>query len=421
MFDGDLLDDDEFPGGVFSDEIDGGRAGAWIRLGDRGITARTSEGREFVITYSDCDLELGGDSGRMLFCRTSDRSLTFFCEDRRFPEALKRAAVGELFERVEGIFAAGSRQRWISRVGLWVMLTVVLLLAVGGWFGLVAAARVAVESVPMTVDEEIGEAALPAVLAEHGNEIRNPKATNAVQSIVDRLAPHAAIQGVNYRVLIVDSEVVNALALPGGTILVFRGLIDTAESSEQLAVVLAHEMSHVTLRHHLNQIARSVGLVAAVNIFIGDAGGIVALGSEVLQSATLNNYSQAQETEADLEGARMMHKAGLDPQAMIQMLGNLPDAHLPGALSWLSTHPNSEERIHSVRQFLADAAPRDYSQLGVRLEEIRNALDEAQNKAPQIDEAPVDARNGDNDGQDIQASDQEPTADAARQSGDTND
>ena len=101
MFDGDLLDDDEFPGGVFSDEIDGGRSGAHLRLGDRGITARTSEGREFVIGYSDCDLELGGDSGRMVFCRTADRSLTFFCEDRRFPEALKRAAVGELFEQVD--------------------------------------------------------------------------------------------------------------------------------------------------------------------------------------------------------------------------------------------------------------------------------------------------------------------------------
>ena len=378
MFDGDLLDDDEFPGGVFSDEIDGGRAGAHIRLGDRGITARTSEGREFVITYSECDLELGGDSGRMVFCRTADRTLTFFCEDRRFPEALKRAAVGELFEQVDTILIAGNRQRWVGRVGLWVTLAVSTVALIGAYYGVVALARVAITSVPIAVDQEIGEAALPAVLSEFGEEIKSPMALDAVQAVVDRLAPHAAVRGVNYRVLIVDSNVVNALALPGGTILVFRGLIDEMDSTEQLSAVIAHEMSHVTLRHHLRQISRSVGIVAAIHIVIGDVGGIVALGTEVLQTAALNNYSQSQETEADLEGARMMHAAGLDPQAMIQMLDSLPDAHLHGALSWLSTHPNSDERIKPVQQFLDEAEPRDYSQLDFRLDELRRMLDDAQ-------------------------------------------
>ena len=199
---------------------------------------------------------------------------------------------------------------------------------------------------------------------------------------------------MNYHVLIVDSNVVNALALPGGTILVFRGLIDEMDSTEQLSAVLAHEMSHVTLRHHLTQIARSVGIVAAVNIVIGDVGGIVAIGSEVLQNAALNNYSQVQETEADLEGARMMHEAGINPQAMIQMLGNLPDAHLHGALSWLSTHPNSDERIKSVQQFLDDAAPRKYSPVDFRLEELRELLGEDQSEEPKDVEATDD--NGDN-------------------------
>ncbi|MFT5326514.1 MAG: Zn-dependent protease with chaperone function [Planctomycetaceae bacterium] len=402
MFDGDLLDDDEFPGGVFSDEIDGGRAGAHIRLGDRGITARTSEGREFVITYSDCDLELGGDSGRMVFCRTADRTLTFFCEDRRFPEALKRAAVGELFEQVDTILIAGNRQRWVGRMGLWVTLAVCAVALVGAYYGVVALARVAIKSVPIVVDQEIGEAALPAVLSEFGEEIKSPKALDAVQRIVDRLAPHATVRGVNYRVLIVDSNVDNALALPGGTILVFRGLIDTMDSTEQLSAVIAHEMSHVTLRHHLTQIARSVGIVAAVNIVIGDVGGIVAIGSEVLQNAALNNYSQVQETEADLEGARMMHEAGIDPQAMIQMLDNLPDVHLHGALSWLSTHPNSDERIRSVQQFLDEAEPRDYSQLDFRLEELRGLLDETQA------EQPIDDEPGDDNIENIQLPDDSP-------------
>jgi beta-barrel assembly-enhancing protease len=405
MFDSDLLDDDEFPGGVFSDEIQGGRAGAVMRLGDRGIKARASDGREFVIDYSDCDLELGGDSGRMVFCRTSDRSLTFFCEDRRFPEALKRAAIGELFEQIEIILAAGQRNRWKSRLGLWALLAVTFLVAVGGWFGLVAGARTAIRSVPMSVDQKIGDAALPSILSEFGEAIESPKATKAVQDIVERLAPHGAVLDVNYKVLIVDSDVVNALALPGGTILVFRGLIDTMDSTEQLAAVIAHEMSHVTLRHHLHQIARSVGIVAAINVVIGDVGGIVALGTEVLESATLNNYSQVQETEADIEGARMMHEAGMDPRAMIEMLNNLPDSGLPHALSWLSTHPDSEERAATVQELLDGLPPREYGPIDTQLIDIQNFLDEVTaddendmvEEVPQIGESPVNANAKNND------------------------
>lgn len=377
MFDGELLDDDEFPGGVFSDEIDGGRAGAVIRVGDRGITARTSDNDEFVVGFSDCNLQLGGESGRMLFCRTADRSITIFCEDRRFPEALKRASAGDLYEQLEELTAAGNRQRLKARAGFWTLAALALVLAVAGWFGLIVGARVAVTAVPIQVDEQIGSAVLPEILSQYGQEITSPQVRKAVQSIVDRLAVHGKVPDVNYDVRIIDSDIVNAMALPGGKILVFQGLIDSMETTEQLAAVLAHEMAHVTLRHHLRQIASSVGIVAAVSIIVGDAGGVVALGAEVLQSATLNNYSQTQETEADLEGARMMHDAELDPRAMIKMLGHLPDAHLPDALSWLATHPDSDVRAEAVQQLLAGLPVREYSQLEVDLADLRQRLRDA--------------------------------------------
>ena len=100
----------------------------------------------------------------------------------------------------------------------------------------------------------------------------------------------------------------------------------------------------------------------------------------------------------------MMHAAGLDPQAMIQMLDSLPNAHLHGPLSWLSTHPNSNERINSVQQFLDETESRDYSQLEFRLEELRTILDNTQTDVvlnserndketandPPVDDSPVD-------------------------------
>ncbi len=134
MFDEHDFDDDEFSGGVFSQEIDGGRAGAYIRLGDRGIRARTTDGREFVVPYEDCRLEMGGVSGRMLFCRTADRSLTIFTEDRKFPMALQRASSGGLFEQVEEILASGrSRHRRNVLLG-WGLVGAVLACLVGGYY-----------------------------------------------------------------------------------------------------------------------------------------------------------------------------------------------------------------------------------------------------------------------------------------------
>ena len=80
-----------YQGGLFSEEVPDGRTGAEVRLGDRGILARTQEGREFRVGYRDCELDVGGASGRMVFCRSRDRTLTIFCEEKEFATALLRA------------------------------------------------------------------------------------------------------------------------------------------------------------------------------------------------------------------------------------------------------------------------------------------------------------------------------------------
>lgn len=393
MGDTDFLDDGEFEGGVFCDEIEGGRAGAVIRAGDRGIHARTSDGHEFVVPYDDCNLEMGGNSGHMLFCRTVDRGLTIFCENRQFPVSLQQAGSGELFEQIEEILSTGSRQRWNSRLTVWLMIAASILVLIGLWFGLVEGARVAVVALPFSVDEQIGTAALPAVIEEFGEPLGCPEAEEQLQSIIDRLGKHAAIADVQYSVTIIDTPMVNAVALPGGPIIVFRGLIDSSDSAEQLASVIAHEMSHITLRHQIKGIAQAMGVVVAIEVLIGDVGGLVALAAEVMRTAALNNYSQEHETEADLEGARMMHESGLDPQAMMDMFENLPEQDLPDALNWLSTHPDSHDRIDRIRALVADLSAREYSPLDFTLEELQGHIAAASDKAAVAAEAETEVEN----------------------------
>ena len=146
------------------------------------------------------------------------------------------------------------------------------------------------------------------------------------------------------------------------------------ETPEELLAVLAHEMSHVTLRHHLKSIAGSIGLVVAIEILVGDVGGLVALATEALRTAALMSNSREHEHEADLEGVRMLHEAGIDPAHAIAMLESLPHGHIPDALNWLSSHPDIEERVEAIRELVAELPAREYSPLDFDLAELRAAI-----------------------------------------------
>src|SRR5690606_28290902 len=105
-----------YSGGVFSGSIDGGRAGAEIELSDAGIFARTNDGQTFLLPYDQCQIEIGGFSGKMIFCRNPDRSITIFSEDRNFKEALARASSGLLAQQID---QQHGQQRSRGRRSLW--------------------------------------------------------------------------------------------------------------------------------------------------------------------------------------------------------------------------------------------------------------------------------------------------------------
>lgn len=381
MFDDDLLDE-EFEGGVFSKEIDGGRAGASIRLDDRGLIARLSDGEQFFLSFSECSLEIGGASGRMIFCRNADRSLTIFCEDKRFPAALEQGSAGELMEQLEEINALGRRKAVAGHLGFWGFLIACAVLLIGGWYAIIYGARAAVVHVPFEVDQQLGDAVYEQALAEVAqmtgqdqvNLIDDDAVRLPLQKMVDDLSKYSLLPNVKFHVLVCDTDIPNAVALPGGRMIVFRGLIDLVETPEELLAVLAHEMSHVTLRHHLKSIAGSIGVVVAIEILVGDVGGLVALATEALRTAALMGNSREHEHEADLEGVRMLHEAGIDPEHAVRMLESLPDAHVPDALAWLKSHPDIDERVQAIRDLVAELSAREYRPLDFDLAELRAAI-----------------------------------------------
>jgi predicted Zn-dependent protease len=173
---------------------------------------------------------------------------------------------------------------------------------------------------------------------------------------------------VKFHLQVVESDIVNAFALPGGEMIVFTGLLAKAKQPEQVAGVLAHEMAHVTLRHGLQRIGQSLGIVTVAQLLIGDVGGLVALGTQILTTAAINSYSREQETQADLEGLRMLREAGINPLALAEffdMMQAAGDGKIPEGMVWLSTHPDHRARIQAIQDEMKKHPTPNTAPLGI--------------------------------------------------------
>ncbi len=155
----------------------------------------------------------------------------------------------------------------------------------------------------------------------------------------------------------------NAFALPGGYIYVSRGLLSLVNDEAELACVIGHEMIHVTKRHSVKQMKKSIFPAilhipgAVVGLFNQDLGRIintpVSFGSELF----LSNYSRKQETESDELGIKIASQAGYDPSRLTVILDNLAKdvALLTGEeekKSYFSTHPITPKRIERIEKEL---------------------------------------------------------------------
>ncbi|MCC6363277.1 MAG: M48 family metalloprotease [Bryobacterales bacterium] len=161
---------------------------------------------------------------------------------------------------------------------------------------------------------------------------------------------------VPFTIKVVDSEEVNAFALPGGFFFVNSGLILRAESEAELAGVMAHEIAHVAARHGTRQASRGqfVNLATIPLIFMGGWAGYGARqAASVLIPIGFLSFSRGFEEEADLLGLQYMYKTGYDPTAFVDFFEKLQsmEKRKPGTMSKVfSTHPLTEDRIKNSQK-----------------------------------------------------------------------
>jgi beta-barrel assembly-enhancing protease len=154
----------------------------------------------------------------------------------------------------------------------------------------------------------------------------------------------------------VNDKSINAFALPGGYVFVNRGAIEVADNESQLAAVMAHELSHVALRHGTAQASKAQLAQGAAGIFGGIFGGstggaLLTQGVALGAGGLLLKYSRTDETQADVMGTQVLYDTGYDPRAMAQFFEKL-EAETKGKNppQFLSDHPNPEHRLERVNE-----------------------------------------------------------------------
>jgi len=207
------------------------------------------------------------------------------------------------------------------------------------------------EKVPFAYEQQLAEP-----LLEHDKDDATARQTAYLQGLAERLAAQMDLpEGMTIRVHYADDAEVNAGATLGGHVIMFRGLIERLPHENALAMVLAHEIAHIKLRHPVRSMGRGVVLAVAIAALTGASGN--SLGAGIVGEAgllTALDFSRDQEAAADAEGLAAVaalygHVAG-SAELFTVLLEEERDAPLAASqISFLRSHPLSEQRIAELQ------------------------------------------------------------------------
>jgi predicted Zn-dependent protease len=207
----------------------------------------------------------------------------------------------------------------------------------------------------ISVQQEIvmGEQLKAVMLQEDASSRDNsPVPGNSeLQSFADKMKLSSTYP---IRLTLVDHDIVNAYALPGGNIVVYKGILQKLKTADELAALLAHESTHINERHSLRSILRSTANGIIISIIFGDATGISGTIISSAETLTGLHYSRSLESEADWKGMNLLLANKVDVKGMRALMQRLQEVEgSAGKFSFISTHPLTRERIRAVDQFAA--------------------------------------------------------------------
>lgn len=224
-----------------------------------------------------------------------------------------------------------------------------LFLTIGAYFYLIPwLAGMAAQMVPVQKETELGETLFKQMVPEaHLDSAKSSQ----LQEFFKETGFASAFQ---VKLHFVKEPVVNAFAIPGGHIVVYQGILQKITTPEELAGLLAHEVSHVNGRHSARTLFRMAGTALMFTLLLGDVTGLAAVLADNAESLRGLQYSRALEKEADENGFEQMKERGLDALGMVKLFETLQkeSSSTSNIPAFLQTHPDLAERIADIHQRL---------------------------------------------------------------------
>jgi beta-barrel assembly-enhancing protease len=237
------------------------------------------------------------------------------------------------------------------------------IIAAGVFFyiwGIPLLAKTITPHIPLEWEKGMGDSIL-SMVAPVEMRCNDQKLQWALDEIVVRL--NAADPGpYSYKVFVVKSPVFNAVALPGGNIVVFGELLEKTPSPEALAGVLAHEMQHIKKRHVTKRIIEDSSTGLILSAVSGDVTGSMLYGLKIARNLAILSYSRQDEEEADEGGLKTLLAANIDPQPMVNFFEVLKEKNQKFKMpQYLSSHPDTDERISKLKTIIAQSKKTHYA------------------------------------------------------------
>ncbi|HET9607744.1 MAG TPA: M48 family metallopeptidase [Nitrospira sp.] len=328
-----------------------------MEVSPSGLTVRFQEHArglgQLNLPFSTVSVTAGGLDHDQLVVRwgLTTQVQTLYLKDPAVIRAFRSSAPPDLTKHLDETAATVRRVRSRNRTVWALVMAVIGGLVLSVWFSTDVLVGWAVDRIPLEWEKRLGQSAYQDFLVQQ-TVMKEGASVAAVHEISQRLLERIPNNPYTFEISVVKNDVVNAFALPGGYVIVFTGLLEQAKSGEEVAGVLSHEFNHVLERHGLERIVKQLGVVAVIGIILGDQQGLAGVMKQVGVELLSLKFGRVQETEADVTGLQLLHRARIDPAGMITFFQRMSEQE-QGRVEWLSTHPMSAARAERLKKEMA--------------------------------------------------------------------
>ena len=233
--------------------------------------------------------------------------------------------------------------------GALIGMVIILAIAAGIYFILLPSiASYLAEKIPVKTEIALGEKFYESFIRTAEIDAERTKLLNGFAKKIDFKTKYPL------KFTLVKEAQVNAFALPGGNIVVYSGILNKIKSSEELAALLSHEVSHVKQRHSLKGLSRRLTGTLLISLIFGDTGSLESILFNQADDIYQMGFSREMEKEADLKGLQIMYANHLDPEGMVHLMERLHEEEQKQGssktLTYLNSHPMTEERITYIKE-----------------------------------------------------------------------